>query len=32
MENIIRDNFKKLRRKINITQEQMADFFKLGTK
>lgn len=29
MENIIRDNFKKLRRKINITQEQMADFLNL---
>lgn len=29
MENIIRDNFKKLRKKINITQEQMADFLNL---
>ncbi|MDD3123455.1 MAG: helix-turn-helix transcriptional regulator [Candidatus Izemoplasmatales bacterium] len=29
MEDIIRENFKKLRRRINITQEQMADFLNL---
>ena len=29
MEEIIRDNFKRLRRKINITQEQMAEYLNL---
>lgn len=29
MEDIIRENFKKLRKKINITQEQMADYLNL---
>jgi len=29
MEEIIRDNFRRLRRKINITQEQMAEYLNL---
>jgi transcriptional regulator with XRE-family HTH domain len=29
MEEIMRDNFKKLRKKINITQEQMAEYLNL---
>lgn len=29
MNNIIRDNFKQLRKKLNITQDQMAEFLNL---
>ncbi len=29
MEDIVRENFKKLRKKINVTQEQMAEYLNL---